>query len=85
MKVYLYSIYDTCSEVFNKPFTEHNNNSATRAFNQAMAENPNKNDYALFCVGEWNDNSGEIVPLKVPVKVATGLEVSDAPVVEAVK
>ena len=70
MKANLYSIFDSLAEVFNKPFTEHNNQTAQRAFTQAMQENPNRRDFYLYHVGEWNDAKGLVIPYDTPKKIA---------------
>ena len=74
MRTQLYSVYDTIAAVFNKPFTEHNDESAKRAFTNSASEQPNINDYALYHLGEYDDNSGVITPV-TPVRIMTGLEI----------
>ena len=63
MRTNLYSIYDTISQVFWKPFTEHNDESAKRAFQNSASEQPNINDYCLYHLGEYDDNNGVITPV----------------------
>ena len=77
MRTNLYSIYDTIAEVFNKPFTHHNDSAAIRAFTDSLKENQynHKDDYALYAVGEWDDNKGVIHAYDVPKKIYTGLEI----------
>lgn len=77
----LYVIRDNIAEVFHKPFEEHNNQSAIRSFSQACNENPNKNDFTLYHIGAFDDNSGELIA-STPIKVYSGLEVKDADVVK---
>ena len=74
MLLNLYSIYDTVSEVFNKPFTEINDASARRAFAQSLLENPQKTDYQLYHIAEYYDHSGEIISNKAPLKIMTGFD-----------
>ena len=76
MKMMMYSIYDTVAEVFNKPFMDHNDASACRAFDAAFVsgEKGNKDDYVLYRVGEFNDGSGELTPC-LPSKVRTGFDI----------
>lgn len=81
MKSKLYVIYDTVSEVFNKPFTEINNGSAIRAFQQSLDENKaRKEDYQLYIVAEYTDHDGVITPIK-PKRIYSGVEykVEDLP------
>lgn len=70
MKANLYSIFDSLAEVFNKPFTEHNNATAIRAFQEALKDNPNCRDFFLYHVGEWNDAKGVVTPFDVPKKIS---------------
>jgi hypothetical protein len=74
MKTKLYSIRDNIAEVFNKPFTEFNDASATRAFINSAKENPNIKDYSLYLLGEFDDNGGHIIPVE-PVRVYSGTEI----------
>lgn len=69
----MYSIYDTIAEVFNKPFSHLNNGSAIRDFTQALHDNPNKNDYALYLIGHYNDANGELTPVTAQ-KIITGFD-----------
>lgn len=74
MKHNLFSIYDSIAEVFNKPFGEINQASATRAFKEALTDNVNAKDYMLYHIGEYNDNSGLITPYDVPKRVADNFQ-----------
>jgi len=76
----LYAIYDTVSELFNNPFTDINDQSAIRAFTQSVTEQPHKNDYVLYHIAGYDDNSGTITQNKNPVKIKSGLEVKTASV-----
>ena len=77
MKVNLYSIYDTVAQVFNKPFTAHNDADAISSFVEASNNNANahKDDYCLYAVGDWDDNNGTITPQKAPTKIYSGLDI----------
>jgi hypothetical protein len=88
MRLQLYAIYDTIADVFNKPFTAHNDADAIRAFTQSFEQGnkANKEDYVLYSIGEYNDGNGEIKP-NVPVKIYSGFDIgkqADEPV-KAVK
>jgi hypothetical protein len=67
MMTQLYSIYDTKSKVYGKPFHALNENVAIRACKDAMTD-PNVDfgrhpeDFILFHIGQYNDNTGEIEP-----------------------
>ncbi len=71
----MYAIYDSVAAVFNKPFTEHNDESAKRSFTQAAAEQPHILDYSLYHIGEYDDHSGIITPCHEPVRIVSGLEI----------
>lgn len=80
MRLQMYSIFDTVSQVFHKPFTAHNDGDAIRAFSQATLEHAgsNKNDYVLYHVGEWNDAEGLVVGKENPLKIQSGFDIKDA-------
>jgi len=71
----LYSIYDNVAEVFNKPFSDINDASAIRAFSQSVEDNKNKDDYTLYHIGGFDDNSGSITADKSPKKLRSGFEI----------
>lgn len=75
MKNTLYSVFDTVSSIFNKPFTHVNDASAIRDFSTGLSDNPNKNDYVLYKISEFDDNNGQLTPLKTPVKIFTGFDI----------
>jgi hypothetical protein len=86
MKLELYAIYDTIADVFNKPFTAHNDADAIRAFTASFEQGnqANKNDYVLYSLGSYNDGSGEISPV-VPLKVYSGFDIGKEQAEEPVK
>jgi len=65
MKHLLFSIHDIKAGAYLPPFTLPNKNMAIRTFtdcvndpNHAFCRNPA--DYTLFCLGEFDDNDGQI-------------------------
>ena len=72
MRTQIYSIFDTVALVYNKPFTEHNDESAKRAFQSTATDQPNYGDYSLYNVGEWDDSTGIIISMKEPVLILQG-------------
>ena len=71
MKLKIYSIRDAKAEVFNRPFFLHTHGEAERAFAQNAAEpksmiNQYPEDYDLYCIGEFDDQTGKIEPLTAP-------------------
>jgi len=77
MNVNLYSIYDTVAQVFNKPFTEINDNSARRTFTHSLEQVPHKTDYALYYIGCYSDQDGKLVPVDNPVRIYSGFDIKD--------
>ena len=75
MNVKAFSIYDKIAAVFAIPFFQSNSGVAKRAFeqlnsdkNSAIYHHPS--DYSLFEVGEYDDQSGKMIPHEVPIHIA---------------
>lgn len=69
MKYLILSTYDSATEMYNQPFHVQSIGQATREFtdvlsdpNHPMAKHPE--DYALFQIGTFNDNTGKIEPIE---------------------
>lgn len=67
MKLTAYCIYDTAAGAYMRPFFLQSDAQAIRAFkdialdaNHEVGKHPE--DYALFRVGIFDDNSGELIP-----------------------
>ena len=62
----LYVIYDSVVKKFMNPFLMNNDEEAKRAFTQAVNSNQNTTvvinyrDMQLFCLGNYDENSGVI-------------------------
>ena len=62
----IYAIKDTVAGVFNLPFYQKNNAVAIRALTQAVNSNENNEikqnvgDLQLYCLGELNQETGDI-------------------------
>lgn len=76
----LYTVYDKASKIYGNPWPAHNDVTATRQFKQEVnrqAEtNPiytNPSDFALFQIGEYDNESGRITPVmqKIIVEAST--------------
>lgn len=67
----VYSIRDDKAGTFAAPFYQANHQVAQRSLNQAALD-PNTtihkfpSDFALYCVGEFDDANGKITPLDQP-------------------
>lgn len=78
MKLNIYSIYDVKIAAFSQPYYSHTNGSALRAFADHVNDpqsQPNKHpeDYQLFHLGSFDDNTGEILATK-PAPIGTAAE-----------
>ena len=76
MKTHLYAVYDSCAEVFHRPFVETNDATAIRVFKDAMLQDKNshKDDYHLYVLAEYTDHDG-LINLRTPTRIFSGLEV----------
>jgi hypothetical protein len=78
MKLNVYSIYDSAAKAYTQPFFMHNDGLAIRAF-QDNVNAPDNNianhpdQFTLFCIGEYDDSSGELSKSTVR-SLGTGLE-----------
>lgn len=60
-----YTLYDSKAMAYLPPFLSQNNATAMRSLEQAVND-PNHvvattpRDYALFCLGEWDETTGTI-------------------------
>lgn len=67
----IYSIYDEKAEIFSTPFFSMNDNMAIRSF-QDLANDPSSTiykhpeDYKLYELGEFEDQSGKTIPVDPP-------------------
>ena len=78
MIVELYAVRDAINTGFSRPFTQTNLEAAKRSFmkavegaDPAISENPE--DYTLYYLGKYNDESG-FITAEDPSRVFTGLE-----------
>lgn len=67
MKIVAYAIYDTAGKAYMRPFFMMADGQARRVF-QDMANDESHDigkhpeDYSLFRIGQFDDNSGELLP-----------------------
>ncbi len=78
MKQHVFSIFDTASALYSRPFFEQSDATAQRQFMDIATdeEHPvgrHPKDYALMRVGTWNDVTGKLED-SVNECVCTGLE-----------
>ena len=80
MKLYLFSVYDKVSKMYVDMFTSQTKESAQRSFNSAalnrgtmLAKYPS--DFALYCLGEFDNATGEVCGFAVPELVQNCVEI----------
>ena len=78
MRHFVYSIYDSASGIYMRPFVAATDQMASRSFtdiandaNHEIGRHPE--DYTLFRLGLFDDNTGTIEP-EAPTKVINALE-----------
>lgn len=82
MIIKVFSIRDTKSEAFQRPFFDVSTGSAIRAFTQLVNSGDTEQlvalcpeDFALFEIGEFDDSTGALIPLQQPHRLANAFEV----------
>lgn len=77
-----YSIYDEKSEVFTKPFYFCHHGEALRAFGDVVSDPKSQishhpSDYKLYCIGAFDDASGELSGVAQPEFLANAISFVD--------
>lgn len=73
MIVKLFAVYDDCSRVYDGPVPAQTEELAMRNFKD-MLMNPNSviskhpENFSLWIVGNWDDSTGEVIPLELGKK-----------------
>lgn len=80
MKSLVFSVFDNAVKAFLPPFYAPTKGAAIRMFSDACQAEGSQfgkhaGDYALFALGEFDDNSGSLSALPVPERILTALEV----------
>lgn len=75
----LYSVYDVAVKAYGLPFAARTNSEAIRGFQkEANSENSalfqSAGDYTLFCIAEYDDETGVITPLSGFENLGTALQ-----------
>lgn len=80
MKLYLFSVYDKVSKMYVDLFTSQTKESAQRSFNSAafnrgtmLSKFPS--DFALYCLGEFDNATGEVCGMPTPELVQNCVEI----------
>jgi len=74
MKLKMYSIRDAKGEVYNVPFFQKTHGEAERNFTELVRDEKSMiskypDDYDLYYLGQYDDNSGLVEPLDTPEHV----------------
>lgn len=78
MKLFMYSVFDRCSGVYDRPFPSRSDAEAIRSFTDIACDTDHPigkhpGDFTMFRVGTWDDNTGNL-DCNAPEKVINGLE-----------
>jgi len=69
MRMFVYTIFDSATAAYMRPFFMQSDGQATRAFSD-IANDPDHDigkhpeDYSLYRIGQWDDQKGEVMPDK---------------------
>lgn len=82
MLLKVYSIRDRKTEMYNTPWFQKSHGEAERSFtSMAMDEKTTINqypeDYDLYFIGEYNSDTGCLIPLDSPLHVSKAIEILD--------
>lgn len=78
MKLKAFSIYDSKAFAYLPPYFMAEKGMAAREFTNAARDEKgrigmNPEDYFLFCIGEFDDQTGVLVPFKEPESMGSAL------------
>lgn len=84
MKVQLFAIRDSKAQAFLQPFFSSTKGTAIRAFTDGVNDPQTSfhkypDDFTLFHIAEFDDESGVVSPLQQPLAVINAFEVLNAP------
>lgn len=72
----IYSIQDNAADFFIAPYMAQNHNHAKRMFIASLGDSfPHRKDFTLFCLGEFDADTGIVTGLPAPSLVLAGLSV----------
>ncbi len=79
MKQWVFSVFDSKAEMFNQPMFFKAKPEALRAFSdeanrQESAIFKHPGDYTLFLIGEFDMDTGNLIPLPTPQSLGLGVE-----------
>lgn len=75
MTYFIYVIYDRISGTYTEPHLEYNDGCAQRWFESILNDSKFRNsDFDLIKLGEYNVNTGALVPLKQKEVIMVGAD-----------
>ena len=64
---------------YGAPMLDHSDATASRNFKYAISSNPSigfkPSDYELYCIGEYDSDTGSMIPLPSPILIMRGVKV----------
>jgi len=81
MQLKMYSIRDSKAECFNQPWFAKTHGEAERNFAQLSRDQKSMvsqfpEDYDLYYVGDYDDNTGKMIPLDSPKHIMKAISVA---------
>lgn len=82
MQLRIFSIRDAKAEIFNPPFYKHTPGEAEREFTRLAKDDKSQvfqfpDDYDLYMLGTYDDQSGKITSLDTPQHIVKAVQVKD--------
>lgn len=81
MQLRIYSVRDAKAELFNQPFFKNTHGEAERAFRELRQDpksfiNKYPDDFDLYYVGTYDDQTGKIDALDTPQHIAKAIQLT---------
>lgn len=79
MRILMCAVYDAATGAYTQPFFVRSKAEAIRSFADAVGDEKSPfcahpSDYSLFCLGEYDDQTGAVTPKNVTEKWITATE-----------
>lgn len=86
MKILAFAVYDRAAQAYSAPFYQHTRGLGERMFADLVVDpqsqvSKHPGDYELFCVGEFDNETGELSSADKPLLLVTGPQVLSLKVV----
>ena len=84
MQQHIFTVYDQKAKAYLPPFFLPKPEMALRVFTDCVndpthAFGKHPADYTLLQIGDFDDTSGEIIPIAVPISIGNGVEFINPP------